>query len=697
MLYEDYKNKKIWLNWKPVKKDGKITKVPIGSSTDPATWTTYDKLDPKLGKGIVFSREKLLLGIDIDNCLNKDTKEIEHDKITAIETLIEQADTYTEISPSGTGLHLFLALANPFTPIVNKKSPFEIYTSGRFFTVTNNPFDGDKPVRLVTMPELESILSIIGYPWGKTTSLETISETASNLSDGDILNKMFSSKNGEKIKALYNGDLSQHNGDHSLADSALCSHLAFWTGGNRDSIERLWVSSPLGNREKTKRKDYIKSTIDHTLSKIKNFYKPPYDNKDLDLLYQLSPKKDIIYTLNTENICRILRKHPDFQGRFRYDVFKNLFEIRDSGKWREFEGNTDAVAILTEISILFSFFQKVGKEMVYDAIIKVSKENTIDSASDFIKSIVWDKAPRLDKWLNVVYGAPDDILHRAIGSNWIKGLVKRIIEPGCKFDFVLVLEGEQGVKKSTSLAVLGKDWHVETTMSTESKDFFMQFEGKAIIEFSEGETLSRTEVKRMKAIITMQSDKYRPPYERVSRDFPRRCVFAMTTNQSEYLKDETGNRRWLPVRVTLPHANIDWLQNNREQLFAEAYHRIFNLNETIYEFPEKEILEAQQERRIRDPNEGLIANWYYNDITKETRDAGITVFQVYRDALHGKYPSKTMNKYEEMSICYVLKDSLKLIKKQTSQNGIRQMKWYNPKEERVKTEEEVLEDAVYKF
>ncbi len=313
--------------------------------------------------------------------------------------------------------------------------------------------------------------------------------------------------------------------------------------------------------------------------------------------------------------------------------------------------------------------------MTYDAIIKVSKEHVYDSARDFITSVKWDETPRLASWLTTVYGAPNDKYHQAAGSNWLKGLVKRICEPGCKFDYVLVLEGEQGVRKSTSLAVLGGDWYVETTMSTDTKDFFMQFQGKAIIEFSEGETLNRTEVKRMKAIITTQFDKYRPPYGRISQDFPRRCVFAMTTNQDQYLKDETGNRRWLPVRVELPTANVEWLKDNREQLFAEAYHRLFTLNETVYEFPEEETRQAQNMRRISDPNTELIADWYCNKLNPEQREAGITIDMVYKDALNGGFTSKAKTKWEEMSIANVLKNELNLIKRFSMRNGLRASFW----------------------
>ena len=213
-------------------------------------------------------------------------------------------------------------------------------------------------------------------------------------------------------------------------------------------------------------------------------------------------------------------------------------------------------------------------------------------------------------------------------------------------------------------------------MSTDSKDFFEQFQGKAIIEFSEGETLSRTEVKKMKAIITTQIDRFRPSYGHFSTDHPRRCVFAMTTNQHQYLKDETGNRRWLPVSVVFSEANVECLGSNRDQLFAEAYYRLTALNETTYEFPKEETLRQQAMRRISDPNEERICDWYLNEITDNKRAEGITITQVYQSALHSGFMTSGMKKFEEMSIAAILKDVLLLERRRKTDNNIQTWKWF---------------------
>lgn len=683
ILKNNFGEEKRWVTWKyETDKKGKKTKVPYdiknkkADSTDLSTWNTYDEVLNASDKiGIVFTGDKNLLGIDIDHCLKGNN--IEHEEKEKIVSFLIEADTYTEISPSKTGLHLFLKLTSSFDPLVKKKKPFEFYTVGRFFTVTNNSYKEEKEIRTITKEEAINLLSILGYPWGKGEINNQESSDKEMLDDVTVLKKMFSAKNAGKIKSLYGGNTSFYKDDISSADMALCSSLAFWTGRNANQMERIWLASPLGQREKTQnRKDYRDRTINACIKSCKEIYKIP-SNGDIELLYTTKDEKKI-YTKNTENICRVLRKHKDFAGRIRYDIFKNVLEINDKNKWRNIEEN-DAISFQTAISILFPCFGTVGKDMVQDAILKVAKENSMDSALDFITSLRWDGTERLNVWLLNTYGAPDDKYHRSVGSNWLKGLVKRIVDPGCKFDYVLVLEGEQGTKKSTSLSILGGSWHLETTMSVDSKDFFMQFSGKAIVEFSEGETLTRTEVKRMKAIITMQNDKYRPPYERFSQEFPRRCVFAMTTNETKYLKDETGNRRWLPVAVLLSEANVEWLALNREQLLAEAYHRVINLKETIYEFPKEETLSMQEERRIYDPSMEIIVNWYFNDLEDSAKEKGITTHEVFKTAINGGWSGKPMNTYEMMMISSILKDVLKLEKRREMQNGVRLNKWFPSK------------------
>lgn len=278
-LVQAFGDQKRWVNYRLQTVEGKTTKVPYtvtglkASSTDQSTWSTYEEVKRVSDKvGIVFTPDQKLLGIDIDHCLKE--HEIIHEQKNAIVAFIREADTYTEISPSGEGLHLFLNITEPLPLIAHKKAPFECYTSGRYFTVTGVTLGEPRPVRTVTKDEAFRLLAIIGYPWNKAVK-ERVSQpmTVLSMDDSTVLNKMFASKNGAKIKALYQGDTTGYNEDDSSADMALCSHLAFWTGKNADQMERIWLASPLGSRNKTQdRKDYRDRTITTCIQGSKEVY-----------------------------------------------------------------------------------------------------------------------------------------------------------------------------------------------------------------------------------------------------------------------------------------------------------------------------------------------------------------------------------------------------------------------------------------
>ncbi len=366
--------------------------------------------------------------------------------------------------------------------------------------------------------------------------------------------------------------------------------------------------------------------------------------------------------VNEENVYRTLGADEILREKFRDNTFTGVVESNfERDHWEALQ-RSDITGVVMYLMRTYAHFEHVPHTCVEDAIMHYVKKHRYSPASKWLSELVWDEKARLDSWLSTVYGVEDDVYHRAVGANWLKGLVKRIVQPGCKFDYVIVLEGKQGMRKSTSLSVLGGEWYVETVFTPDNKDFFMIFAGKAIVEFSEGETLSRTEAKRLKAVITMQHDKYRPPYERAAKEFPRQCVFAMTTNQEQYLKDETGNRRWLPISC-VKEADIEWLRANRDQLYAEAYHRVITLKEKTYEFPEAETRMQQQMRQTTDPREEQIYDWYFKTLTKAEREDGITTRQAYVCGVQGLVAEamtfgKEMGKMEEIIIGAILRESL---------------------------------------
>lgn len=286
ILADAFGKQQRWLVWKYETNKGKKTKVPYrpsgrkASSTNEKDWVTYleaasaangGKFD---GVGIVFTSSQTLLGIDIDHCLKDGV--VVHEQKETIEKLIATADTYTEISPSKEGLHLLLQLTEPFEVKGNKRAPYELYTKDRYFTVTNTPFGDARPVRAVEHTELLKILSIIGHPWTEEPSKKPMPTPSSGfLTDEQVIKKMLGSKNGVAITKLWNGDISEYSNDESSADMALASHLAFWCGKNKQQMERIWLLSPLGQREKTQQRiDYRSRTLDFAIKNCKETYTP---------------------------------------------------------------------------------------------------------------------------------------------------------------------------------------------------------------------------------------------------------------------------------------------------------------------------------------------------------------------------------------------------------------------------------------
>lgn len=271
-----------WVNWRFVKIDGRKTKIPYtvsgkkASSTNPNDWSTFsDAAANSSMLGIVFSDSKTLCGIDIDDCLKNG--KIVHEKKKAIQELIAKSDSYVEISPSGEGLHIYLEILEPLELVANRHGSFEAYTSGRYFTTTFKPFGNEKPIRKVTPEEALSLLEIVGYPW-RSQNIPNLPQNEPRKTvfheDSDLLEHMFSSKNGAKIRAVYNGDLDEYGGDESSADMALLAYLTYWTGKNASQIERIWLGSPLGSRAKTqKRKDYRDTSILKAIGSCKEIYK----------------------------------------------------------------------------------------------------------------------------------------------------------------------------------------------------------------------------------------------------------------------------------------------------------------------------------------------------------------------------------------------------------------------------------------
>lgn len=193
---------------------------------------------------------------------------------------------------------------------------------------------------------------------------------------------------------------------------------------------------------------------------------------------------------------------------------------------------------------------------------------------NWLRTLVWDKEPRLEKLLSRAYGAPDDAYHSAVGRCWFVSMAARISDPGCKVDTMPVLFGPQGKSKSTSLEIIGGPLYVSINTPASSNDFLAVLRGRLVGEIPELDAIigDKVDNSRVKALLSTRVDTYRPPYGRTARDFKRTVVIVGTTNERGWFRDETGGRRFWPVHCA-GMIDLEWLRANRDQLFAEAAHR----------------------------------------------------------------------------------------------------------------------------
>lgn len=311
--------------------------------------------------------------------------------------------------------------------------------------------------------------------------------------------------------------------------------------------------------------------------------------------------------INESNILKVVA-HDNTLGRgVFYDEFSQCILVKN--KADKFETLTEYYVSSALVLLQTKYgLTKLSMSMCRSAIEHHAYANTIDLYKDFLNSLSWDGVERVEEFFTDTCGTPDSEYTRAISKNFWISMASRGLDPGCKVDNMVVLEGVQGVRKSSMLKIIGDEWFAENTAEIGDKDFYQNLQGVSLIEIAELDGFSKAGKNTIKRVLSSQEDKYRPSYGRYSIKAKRRCVFVGTTNDREYLDDSTGGRRFWPIKCS--KINLLILQGNREQLYAEAV-EMLKKGETWWEVPE--IAAAIQEnRRDEDPWESDILEWAEN-------------------------------------------------------------------------------------
>lgn len=238
----------------------------------------------------------------------------------------------------------------------------------------------------------------------------------------------------------------------------------------------------------------------------------------------------------------------------------------------------------------------------------VAADNRFHEVREWLDSLPqWDGERRLWHFLAQVFGADNNAYTGHIGTGWLVSAVARILHPGCKVDTMLVLEGGQGLGKSTAIRELfGAPWYLETSEPPSTKDFYVLLQGNWVVEIGEMQSFTKAEVTLVKQAISRRDDKFRAPYDRYGTAHPRQCIFVGTTNADTYLSDPTGARRFLPVMCR--HVNIGYIREFRAQLWAEALEE-YRKGFEWWRFPVEHANQEQEMRFVADSWEEPIGRW----------------------------------------------------------------------------------------
>ena len=333
------------------------------------------------------------------------------------------------------------------------------------------------------------------------------------------------------------------------------------------------------------------------------------DDAELPGDYNDEWKAELEYTksgkllCNIANIILILENDPALAGHIVHDLFTGMDSAKDGLPWNK---NANQWTDTDDANLrvwLEKHYDITGKEKIADALTAVLTRHSYHPIRDYLSGLTWDGVPRLDRIIIDYMGAEDSELNRAMSRKHFVAAVARVFNPGCKYDYCLIMSGAEGIGKSTLLRVMGGKWFNDSITTLEGKEGMEQLRRAWVVELGELSSIKRSDVEQVKAHLSKQVDIYRAAYARRVLEHPRQCVFCGTTNEALFLKGDTGNRRfWVIPVVAELRKYKDWseaIRRDRDQLWAEAVH-YYKQGEPLYLSEE---LEAQAKQRQQDFND----------------------------------------------------------------------------------------------
>jgi Virulence-associated protein E/Bifunctional DNA primase/polymerase, N-terminal len=356
-----------------------------------------------------------------------------------------------------------------------------------------------------------------------------------------------------------------------------------------------------------------------------------------------------------ENATLAVRR-GDFTGvDIKFDRFRDeiMFAAHGSGQWQTF-GDPDYTRL--RIQLERRGFKPVGRELIRDVVALVASESPFDSAQEWLGRLQWDGVPRVETFLHTYFSAEDSPYTRAVSCYLWTALAGRVLVPGCQADMTPVLIGKQGKGKTSAVKAIvpSAEHFVEVRLDKRDEDTARELRGKLVGEIGELRGLMSRDSEDIKAWISRTHEEWVPKYKEFSVQFPRRLIFIGTTNKSEFLVDDTGNRRWLPAKVG--DVDIEAIRRDRLQLWAEARER-FELLGVEWQAAQTLAEEVHEEHMVSDSWADVVGAWLDtpDDLTGEVPRARkfLRVGDVLKNAL--SFDQKHVGRREESRVGAILR------------------------------------------
>ena len=597
---EQLKKGKVWTNWEWYTKGDKKTKKPISKVNEPNTWITYEQAQNnsqwgELGIGIMFapSRSGLAIcGIDID------AHKVEENPL-AKEILTMFSDTYIEKSPSGKGYHiLFLAELNKLPNERTYKSLYkqknseldvECYISGltnRYFTFTgnkqsNSDYLTNKTDTLFEFLEKYMKKSPLSVNFKEQLKLTEGGKETTTIDIAKRLETAMNAANGNLFTSLYKGDTSGYSST-SEAVQALVDMLVFYFGdGGKSLVKDVYMRSGLATGKWAERSDIINTTISNAFQRVTNRYTTTLKKEK-----KLTERRSSFPKSEEKTPLRKFEQFASYIDECGYSMKYNQithnfeFEGFDEGESREHLAENVPSILRDGLKDKFSC---VSRPDVIDYITRYATRHKFNPILDLIQTTEWDGKDRITE-IYEIFRIPADteegIYSRVFIQKWLMqcvcGLFNTIDNP-YSLDIILVFQGKQGIGKTRffeKLALKSQYFGEGMCLDPRDKDSVIQATSKWICELGEIGSTMKKDMDSVKAFLTKSTDEYRTPYGKATLHYPRITSFVGTVNDTEFLIDQTGNRRFVTIPLPLD-LEIDYETQikpfNALQLWAQVY------------------------------------------------------------------------------------------------------------------------------